>query len=67
MRWPRSPARGAALLLALVGASTAAQGQTTVASVYLPEYSDSDWEVLRGSILTKVGTPFPLAAGAAGP
>lgn len=60
MRWPRSPARrGAALLLlALVaGASAAAaEGHTTVASVYLPEYHDSDWEALRGSILTKVGT-----------
>lgn len=61
MRWPRSPARrGAALLLlALVAgasAAAAAEGHTTVASVYLPEYHDSDWEALRGSILTKVGT-----------
>lgn len=60
-RWPRSPARrGAALLLLalVVGASAAtAEGHTTVASVYLPEYHDSDWEALRGSILTKVGTP----------
>ena len=69
MRWPRSPTRGAALLLALVGASTAAaaaaaaaaaQGQTTIASVYLPEYRDSDWEVLRGSILTKVDLPLAV-------
>ncbi|KAK1836958.1 hypothetical protein QBC39DRAFT_367146 [Podospora conica] len=50
MRWSRSLARGALLL------ATAAQGQMTVASVYLPEYQDADWEALRGSIITKVGS-----------
>ncbi|KAK0714877.1 hypothetical protein B0H67DRAFT_453648, partial [Lasiosphaeris hirsuta] len=37
------------LLLALVAAG--ARGQTTI-SVYLPDYDNSDWEALRGSVLS---------------
>ncbi|KAK4033758.1 hypothetical protein C8A01DRAFT_19337 [Parachaetomium inaequale] len=40
-----------ALLAWLCAAAGGAQGQSTV-SVYLPEYDDSDWAALRGSVLS---------------
>ncbi|KAK4235281.1 hypothetical protein C8A03DRAFT_17951 [Achaetomium macrosporum] len=43
--------QGPALLAWLCAAAGSAHGQSTV-SVYLPEYSDSDWVALRGSIVS---------------
>ncbi|KAL2176808.1 uncharacterized protein P884DRAFT_244544 [Thermothelomyces heterothallicus CBS 202.75] len=40
-----------ALLARLCAAAGSAQGQSTV-SVYLPEYGNSDWGALRGSIIS---------------
>ena len=50
------------LLAWLCAAAGGARAQSTV-SVYLPEYDDSDWAALRGSIISSVSvsnraTPF---------
>ena len=48
------PAAIAWLCASVATMATMASGQSTTVSVYLPEYGDSDWAALRGSILSKV-------------
>jgi hypothetical protein len=46
--------RPAAIAWLCASVATMAWGQSTTVSVYLPEYGDSDWAALRGSILSSV-------------
>lgn len=55
-----------ALFAWLCAVAGSTRGQSTV-SVYLPEYSDSDWAALRGSVISSVSAVPPGAGSSAMP